>query len=92
MSGAVPGRQAYFLDVPGTASASTLSVVSFEATEALGGPWSVTVRLTHPKSLPRADYVGKDAVFSIAPEDGARRAFSGWVTRLTKLKTTRQRL
>ncbi|WP_063825926.1 type VI secretion system Vgr family protein [Paraburkholderia caribensis] len=82
------GRQAYFLDVPGTASASQLSVVSFEAVEKLGEPWRVTIRLTHPEGLLRADYLGKDAVFSIVPVDGDRRTFSGWLTHFTKLKTT----
>lgn len=85
----VTGRQAYFLDVPGSVSASQLSVVSFEATEKLGSPWRITIRLTHPDSLLRADYLGKDASFSIVPEDGERRTFSGWLTRFTKLGTTR---
>jgi type VI secretion system secreted protein VgrG len=34
----VTGRQAYFLEVPGSVSAAGLSVVSFEAVERLGEP------------------------------------------------------
>ncbi|XQU73477.1 hypothetical protein EPAKOI_001198 [Cupriavidus sp. H18C2] len=50
---AVTGRQAYRLEVLGAPSAAGLSVVSFEATERLGEPYSVNVRLTHPMALDR---------------------------------------
>ena len=66
------GRQAYFLEVPGTASAADLSVVSFEAVERMGEPYTVTILLTHPLPLDRADYLGKDATFLIDPGDGTR--------------------
>ncbi|WP_082845625.1 type VI secretion system Vgr family protein [Paraburkholderia caribensis] len=84
------GRQSYFLEVTGNtgASASGLSVVSFAATERLGEPYQVTVRLTHPLRLARADYLGKDATFSIVPEDLDGRRFAGWITSFTELRTT----
>ncbi|SEJ20189.1 hypothetical protein, partial [Paraburkholderia diazotrophica] len=47
----IAGRQAYFLDVPGTASARALSVVSFEAVEKMGAPTEVCIVLTHPQRL-----------------------------------------
>ena len=83
------GKQSYFLEVPGGASASGLSVVSFAATERLGEPYCVTIRLTHPVRLTRTDYLGKDATFSIVPEDIDGRRFAGWITSFTELKTTR---
>jgi len=86
---AVTGRQAYFLDVPGASGGAQLSVVSFEAVEELGRPWVATVTLTHPDSLDRSDFLGKDAAFRIVPEMLPGRKFSGWITRFTKLKTTR---
>ena len=85
----VTGKQSYFLEVPGSASASGLSVVSFAATERLGEPYCVTIRLTHPVRLARTDYLGKDATFSIVPEDIDGRRFAGWITSFTELKTTR---
>ncbi|OYD72048.1 UNVERIFIED_ORG: type VI secretion system secreted protein VgrG [Burkholderia sp. CF145] len=83
------GKQSYFLEVPGGASASGLSVVTFAATERLGEPYCVTIRLTHPVRLTRTDYLGKDATFSIVPEDIDGRRFAGWITSFTELKTTR---
>jgi type VI secretion system secreted protein VgrG len=87
--GPVTGRQAYFLDVSGAGNASVLSVVSFEAVEQLGEPYRITIALTHPDELSRADYLGKDATFSIVPSDAQPRTFSGWITRFSKLKTTK---
>lgn len=52
----IPGRQAYFIEVPGTDSASALSVVSFKATEKMGSPSEVHIELTHPQQLARSDY------------------------------------
>jgi type VI secretion system secreted protein VgrG len=37
-SNAPAGRQAYFFEVPGTASAKDLSIVSFKAVERMGPP------------------------------------------------------
>ncbi|MFL9920606.1 type VI secretion system tip protein VgrG [Paraburkholderia fungorum] len=83
------GRQSYFVEVPGTANAKDLSVISFEATERMGEPYRITIVLTHPDALSRSDYLGKDAVFSIVPEDAAPRKFSGCITRFSKTKTTK---
>jgi len=84
------GRQSYFLEVPTAASAAGLSVVSFEATECLGEPYVVTVQLTHPLELDRADYLGRDAAFVIDPADGGEpRRFAGCITRFSKTKQTR---
>src|SRR5437879_1909016 len=83
------GQQAYFVDVPGTASAAALSVVSFEAVERLGDPYTVTIRLTHPLALDRADYLGKEATFRIDPADGTEpRQFPGCITRFSKTRQT----
>jgi type VI secretion system secreted protein VgrG len=87
---ALTGRQAYFVDVPGTADASALSVVSFEAVERMGDPYRIRIELTHPDTLDRSGYLGKDATFTIAPADGTPpRAFSGCITRFSKTKTTK---
>ncbi|WP_432258834.1 type VI secretion system Vgr family protein [Cupriavidus sp. TMH.W2] len=83
------GRQAYFLEVPGTASAAALSVVSFEAVERLGEPYTVTIQLTHPLDLDRADYLGKEATFLIDPADGTEpRKFSGCILQFSKIRQT----
>lgn len=85
----VTGRQPYHLDVPETESAKALSVVSFEAVERLGEPYRITIELTHPDALLRADYLGRDATFSIDSDDGREpRKFSGCITGFSKLKTT----
>ena len=67
---ALPGREAYHLDVPGTPSAAALSVVSFVATEKIGEPNAVRIVLTHPLALAPADYLNRDAMLSTAPDDG----------------------
>uniref|UniRef100_UPI00339D4A83 type VI secretion system Vgr family protein n=1 Tax=Cupriavidus necator TaxID=106590 RepID=UPI00339D4A83 len=86
----VTGRQAYFLKVPGTVSASALSVVSFEAVERLGDPYTVTIQLTHPLELDRADYLGKEATFLITPADATEpRKFAGCITRFSRTRQTR---
>ncbi|OLL27373.1 type IV secretion protein Rhs [Burkholderia sp. SRS-W-2-2016] len=85
----ISGRQAYFLDVPGTHSALALSVVSFDATEKLGAPNEVSVELTHPMQLARADYLNRDAVFTITPDDGSPRKFSGYIERFSTIQTTK---
>jgi type VI secretion system secreted protein VgrG len=84
------GRQAYFLQVPGTASAVALSVVSFEAVERLGEPYTVTIQLTHPLEMDRADYLGKAATFLIDTADGTEpRKFAGCITRFSRTRKTR---
>lgn len=84
---AVPGRQTYFLDVPGTYSAAALSVVSFEAIEKMGAPVEVRIVLTHPLQLSRSEYLSRDAAFSIAPDDGPVRKFSGFIERFSTVQT-----
>jgi Rhs element Vgr protein len=83
-------RHAYFLEVPGTASAAALSVASFEAVERMGAPYTVTIQLTHPLELDRADYLGKAATFLIDNADGTEpRKFAGCITRFSKTRQTR---
>jgi type VI secretion system secreted protein VgrG len=84
----VAGRQAYFLDVPGTASAAALSVVSFRAIEKMGAPTEVRIELTHPQQLARADYLNLDACFSVVADDGAVKKFSGYIERFSTVQTT----
>ena len=86
---AITGRQSYHLDVIGPANGMALSVVSFEAIERMGEPYRITIELTHPEELARADYLGRDANFSIDSADGAEpRKFCGCITEFSKLKTT----
>ncbi len=82
------GRQAYFFDVPGTDSAAALSVVSIAATERMGAPTEVRIVLTHPLQLGRTDYLSRDAVCTIVPDDGTPRRFSGFIARFSTLQTT----
>ncbi|RAR54867.1 late control gene D protein (GPD), partial [Paraburkholderia unamae] len=83
------GRQAYFLDIPGTEAAAALSVVSFKATEKMGEPSVVHIELTHPQQLLRADFLSRDAVFSIKADDGTVRRFSGFIERFSTVQTTK---
>ncbi|WP_059410626.1 type VI secretion system Vgr family protein [Cupriavidus basilensis] len=84
------GRQAYHIEVPGTASAAVLSVVSFEAVERMGEPYTVTIQLTHPLVLDRADYLNRDATFLIDPADGSEpRKFAGCITHFSETRQTR---
>jgi type VI secretion system secreted protein VgrG len=85
----VTGRQAYFLDVPGTDSAGALSVASFTAIEKMGAAVEVCIELTHPQQLARGDYLNRDATFSIVPEDGAPKKFSGYIERFSIVQTTK---
>ncbi|MFJ9534690.1 type VI secretion system Vgr family protein [Herbaspirillum sp. NPDC101396] len=84
----VTGEQHYQVVVPGAANAALLSVVSFEAVEALGEPYCIKIRLTHPQELNRADYLGKEASFSIAAGLHDPRVFAGCITQFNKLKQT----
>lgn len=83
------GRQAYFLEVPGTDSAPALSVVSFNATETIGEPNEVSIELTHSMQLSRVDYLNRDAVFMIVPDDGVPKKFSGYIERFSTIQTTK---
>ncbi|NIE62734.1 type VI secretion system Vgr family protein [Burkholderia sp. Ax-1719] len=83
------GRQAYFLDVPGTESAAALSVVSFFAVEKMGEPNVATIELTHPQQLARTEFLNRDAVFRIVSDDGVTRAFSGFIERFSTVQTTK---
>ncbi|MEM5310145.1 type VI secretion system tip protein VgrG [Paraburkholderia sp. JHI869] len=84
----ITGRQASHLAVPGTESARQLSVVSFTATEKMGEPNIVRIRLTHPQQLPRTDYLNLDATFTIEADDGIVRKFSGYIERFSTVQTT----
>ncbi|MBB5409318.1 type VI secretion system secreted protein VgrG [Paraburkholderia sp. HC6.4b] len=85
----ISGRQAYFLEVPGTDTASALSVVSFDANEMMGAPNEVSIEMTHPMQLSRADYLNRDAVFTIVPDDGVPKKFSGYIERFSTIQTTK---
>lgn len=86
---AVPGQQPYHLIVAGAADSAELSVVSFTATEKMGAPIEVRVTLPHPLQLARADYLKRDASFSIKADDGTLRRFSGFIARFSTLQTTK---
>jgi type VI secretion system secreted protein VgrG len=88
VSSLLTGQQPYHLQVPGTDAAAGLSVVSFTATEKMGEPNVVHIELTHPQKLLRADFLSRDAVFSIAAEDGTVRRFSGFIERFSTVQTT----
>ncbi|WP_429469328.1 type VI secretion system Vgr family protein [Paraburkholderia sp. WSM4175] len=75
--------------MPGTDSASALSVVSFTATETMGEPNVVHIELTHPQQLLRSDYLNLDAVFTIVAVDGTVRKFSGFIARFSTVQTTK---
>lgn len=84
------GRQVYFLEVPGSPSAKGLSVVSFQAVERLGEPYEVTIQLTHPLELDRADYLNREAAFVMDPgDDSEPRRFAGWISGFSKTRQTR---
>src|SRR5450830_1872762 len=85
---AVTGRQNYHITVPGAASAALLSVVSFQAVEKLGEPYRIMIELTHPQELERADYLNKEATFSIAAGLHEPRSFAGCITHFNKRKQT----
>lgn len=81
----VTGRQSCFLDVPSAASAKGLSVVSFKAVERLGDPYHITIDLTSDITLTRADYLGRDATFTIEPSDASKpRTFAGCITHFSQ--------
>ncbi|SAL70813.1 Rhs element Vgr protein [Caballeronia peredens] len=84
----VTGRQAHHLEVPGTESASLLSVSSYEAIEKMGEPVAITIQVSHPRAISRRDYLSRDASFSLTSDDGVKRKFSGFIASFSKLKTT----
>ncbi|CAG4923141.1 hypothetical protein [Paraburkholderia saeva] len=86
---AIRGRQTYYLGVPGAHSAAQLSAVSFDASEKMDEPNVVRIVLTHPGQLGRADYLSRDAVFRIVPDDGMPKTFSGYIERFSTIQTTK---
>jgi pimeloyl-ACP methyl ester carboxylesterase len=85
---AISAQQSYHVTIPGTSGAALLSVVSFEAVEALGEPYRITIQLTHPQELARANYLSKEASFSIAAGLHEPRMFAGCITHFNKRKQT----
>ncbi|WP_413185571.1 type VI secretion system Vgr family protein [Paraburkholderia sacchari] len=55
----------------------------------MGEPNVVHIELTHPEQLPRTDYVNLDATFTVEADDGTVRTFSGYIERLSIVKTTK---
>jgi hypothetical protein len=61
-------HQYYTLDIPSTASAALADIYSFEGLRGMGDPTKYTIQFTYPqRDLPRGDYIGKIASFSIQP-------------------------
>jgi type VI secretion system secreted protein VgrG len=86
----VTGRQAYHVDVPSAANAKDLSVVSFHLREAMSEYYEAVVQVTHPEQLIRADFLGRDAHFTITSEDGSPpREFRGILMSLVRVKKTK---
>ncbi|MBC8641523.1 type VI secretion system tip protein VgrG [Caballeronia sp. EK] len=87
----ITGRQNYYLKVRGATPTDSLSIKSFRAVERLGEPYHITLELTANVELARADYLGRNATFSIepAPDEGAPREFNGVITRFTRTRKTR---
>ncbi|WP_153075195.1 type VI secretion system Vgr family protein [Paraburkholderia bonniea] len=86
------GQQRYFLEVKGpanTRNGTGLSIVSFDAIERIGDPYRIDINVTHPDALTVSDYLGRDAIFSITPQDGSSpRVFSGCITRFSALSSS----
>ncbi|WP_404983336.1 MULTISPECIES: type VI secretion system Vgr family protein [unclassified Caballeronia] len=55
----------------------------------MGAPTEVRIELTHPQQLARADYLNCDAAFSIVPDNGPPRKFSGFIERFSTIQTTK---
>jgi len=86
----VTGRQAYHVDVPSTPNAKDLSVVSFHLREAMSEPYEAVVEVTHPEQLSRADFLGRDAHFTITAEDSSEpRVYRGILMSLVRTKKTK---
>ena len=86
----ITGRQAYHVDVPGAANAKDLSVVSYHLREAMNEPYEITVQVTHPGQLTRADFLGRDAHFTVSAEDSSEpRVYCGVLMSLIRTKKTK---
>ena len=86
---ALTGQQKYFVQVASDAHHQRLSVVSFEALERIGEPYRITVQLTYEKALARADYLGRDATFTMDAGEGTTPCvYAGCITQFSKTKTT----
>jgi type VI secretion system secreted protein VgrG len=86
----VTGRQAYHVDVPSGANAKDLSVVSYHVSEGMCEPYRVTIEVTHPEQLSRADYLGRDGHFTITAEDSSEpRIYRGIVVSVKRIKKTK---
>ena len=86
---ALTGQQKYFVQVASDAHHQRLSVVSFEALERIGEPYRITVQLTYEQALARADYLGRDATFTMDAGEGTTPCvYAGCITQFSKTKTT----
>ncbi|QAU25399.1 type VI secretion system tip protein VgrG [Dyella sp. M7H15-1] len=83
---APPLHQRYFVDVTGFARNEASSVREFEVHEQLGHHYRITLTLTHPEALTRAEMVGKDASFRMLSADGTPRRFAGCITAFSQLR------
>jgi type VI secretion system secreted protein VgrG len=63
--------------------------VSFHATEKMRAPTEVRIVLTHPLKLACSEYLSRDAVLSIVPDDGSPRKFSGFIERFSTIQNTK---
>ncbi|WP_031363523.1 type VI secretion system Vgr family protein [Caballeronia sordidicola] len=89
-SALITGRQAYHVDVPSAANAKDLSVVSYHLREAMNEPYEITIQLTHPEQLTRADFLGRDAHFTVSAEDSLEpREYRGILVSLIRTKKTK---
>ncbi|AQH03166.1 type IV secretion protein Rhs [Burkholderia sp. KK1] len=86
---AIPGRQAYHLEVASQDElASEFSVGSFELRERMGEPVVATLRVSHPRRLSRKHFLNRDAAFTMSPLGETARRFSGYIASYTTIKTT----
>ncbi|RDS78807.1 type VI secretion system tip protein VgrG [Dyella monticola] len=74
--------------MPAVALSSAFDVRSFEAQEALGSPYRITVMLSHPQAIAREDIVGHDATFRMVSADGTPRQFAGCATAFSRIRRT----
>ena len=87
----ITGHQHYHLEVRQAPSTDGLSIISVEAVERLGEPYRIALELTANVDLNRADYLGRDAIFTIdpPPDGGEARIFNGCITQVTRTRRTR---
>ncbi|AET92157.1 Rhs element Vgr protein [Burkholderia sp. YI23] len=87
--GAMPGRQAYHLEVPSQeALAGEFSVVSWEVKERMGQPVVAKLCVTHPRKVSRRHFLSRDAAFIMTPLGEKSRRFSGYIASYATIKTT----